>query len=634
MFTIEELLSKRNQREAFLHFQTKKDGAGADKMLLSELENYWKLNSDRIIEEIKNGSYQPGIVQNYEILNGKGKRRVISNLCVIDRFIARLLAQKLKRYIEPEFLPNSFAYQEGKGVLEAVQTALKYIQAGNQWVVEIDLQNYFDTIDLNHMCELLKEKISDSAINQLIYKYLYCKISQDLEVWEKKEGLVQGNPISPILSNLYLHEFDQSLEFKQFKWVRFADNICIFSSSISEAEQIFEETCLTLEKQYNVLINRKKSGIYDIFSRRLLGYEFYKTNDQIACRKYLYQKTNQYHTWKPCVVEKVNQEYHIIQNGVLNKKDYALLFENEDEKHHIPIGAIEQINIYSDITISSGVLKTFSENKLRMSLIDHQGNLLGYYIPVGYDKSAKMALKQCEIYLNVEERVKLAKKFEIAGIHNMRANIRYYHKKTKSDKLLEIEKNLTKYINEIRYSTEVDKMMLVEARARQEYYSAFNEILKQSDFLFTKRSKRPPQDELNAMISFGNTLLYNVVYQSIFKSSLDIRIGIIHAANHRYFSLNLDFADVWKPIIVDRVIFSLVNCLQIKSKEHFERKNDGVYLNKDGKRLFLEAFEKKLQDKLVVNGKKSTYRRLIENDVFGYQRYIMTRESYKPFKYY
>ena len=169
MFTVEELLSKRNQREAFAHFQTKKDGAGADKMLLSELENYWKLNSVRIIEEIKNGSYQPGIIQNYEILNGKGKRRVISNLCVIDRFITRLLAQKLKRYIEPEFLPNSFAYQEGKGVLEAVQTALKYIQEGNQWVVEIDLQNYFDTIDLKYMCELLKDKILDSAINQLIY---------------------------------------------------------------------------------------------------------------------------------------------------------------------------------------------------------------------------------------------------------------------------------------------------------------------------------------------------------------------------------------------------------------------------------------------------------------------------------
>ena len=453
-------------------------------------------------------------------------------------------------------------------------------------------------------------------------------------MWDKKEGLVQGNPISPILSNLYLHEFDKTLELKHFKWIRFADNICIYCNSISEAEKIFEETSMTLEGQYHVFVNRKKSGVYDIFSRRLLGYEFYKTNGHVACRKYTYQKVDQYHTWKPCVIEKVNQEYHIIQNSVLNKKDYAFLFENDEEKHHIPIGAVEQINVYSDRTISSSVLKTISKYKLRMSLVDHHGNLLGYYIPVGYDKSAKTVLKQCEIYMNAAERGQLAMKFEIAGIHNMRANIRYYHKKTKSDKLLEIEKNLTKCINEVRNATEVDKMMLIEARARQEYYSAFNEILKQKDFLFMKRSKRPPKDELNAMISFGNTLLYNAIYQSIFKSSLDIRIGIVHAANQRYFSLNLDFADVWKPIIVDRIIFSLVNCLQIKTNEHFERKEDGVYLNKDGKRLFIEEFEKKMQDELVVKGKKYTYKRLIENDVFGYQRYVMTRESYKPFKYY
>lgn len=114
MFSIEELFSKRNQRDAFLHFSTKKDGVGPDQMRLSELENYWKLNEQRIVQDVKNGTYQPGIIQNHEILNGRGKRRIVSSLCVIDRFLTRLLSQKLKRYLEPEFMENSFAYQEGK----------------------------------------------------------------------------------------------------------------------------------------------------------------------------------------------------------------------------------------------------------------------------------------------------------------------------------------------------------------------------------------------------------------------------------------------------------------------------------------------------------------------------------------
>ena len=327
MFSIEELFSKRNQRDAFLHFSTKKDGVGPDQMRLSELENYWKLNEQRIIQDVKNGTYQPGIIQNHEILNRRGKRRIVSSLCVIDRFLTRLLSQKLKRYLEPEFMENSFAYQEGKGILDAVQTAQQFIESGNIWVAEIDLQNYFDTVNLERLLGMIQEKIADEAVRQLIRSYLYCKIQQDIQIFDKTEGLVQGNSISPVLSNLYLHEFDCYLQKKLYQWIRFADNICIYSDNMECAEQIFEHVCQVLEDTFGVVVNRKKSGVFDVYSRRLLGYEFYKVNGKVACRKYQYQKANYYNNWKPCVIEKVNREYHLVQNGVLNKKDYSFLFE-------------------------------------------------------------------------------------------------------------------------------------------------------------------------------------------------------------------------------------------------------------------------------------------------------------------
>ena len=144
----------------------------------------------------------------------------------------------------------------------------------------------------------------------------------------------------------------------------------------------------------------------------------------------------------------------------------------------------------------------------------------------------------------------------------------------------------------------------------------------------------PPEDELNALISFGNTLLYNQILQMIQKTTLDPRIGIVHAANRRSTTLNLDFADLFKPIIVDRVIFSLINKYQIKKNRHFEKHENGIYLNKEGKKIFLENFEAKMEQHLVIKGKEYTYKQLILSEVRSYQRYVTNNEKYRPYKYY
>ena len=635
MFTIDELFSKRNQKEAFTHFEQKKDSCGADGISLSELKEYWALNSETIIASAKEGSYIPGKVKIYEIINGKGKRREISNLNTVDKFISRLIAQKLRRYIDPKFLENSYAYQEGKGILDAVQKAKQYMESGKQVVVEIDLKNYFDSIQIDYLLELIKNRIKDQAVVGLIEKYLYCEIMRDDEITKKQEGIVQGNPMSPVLSNLYLHAFDCYLQEKGYSWIRFADDINIYTDSLNSANTIYREICQMLENSpWMLKVNYDKSGVYrEGRSRRLLGYEFYVKKNQLEIRKYHYKQQSVYREWHPCVVQKINREYHIIQDGVLNKKDYALLFENESQRHHIPVEATQQLNIYGNITLTSSVLKPISDKKIRVVFLDKYGELLGHFVPSEYSSSALVSEKQFSVYGNFEKRLQLAKKFEIAGIHNMRSNIRYYNKKQPGvfDETIHA---LSGYIEDVVREQCIENMMLIEARARQKYYLAFNDIMRNEVFLFYKRTRRPPEDNLNAMISFGNTLLYNCILQIIWRTSLDPRVGIIHAANNRSHTLNLDFADIFKPIIVDRIIFSLVNCHQIK-KEHFESKNGGVCLNKEGKKIFVTAFEDKLQQKFVQKGNKSfTYKQLLEKEVRDYQQYILEEKKYKPYKYY
>ena len=150
MFDVNELLSKNNQKLAFAHL-SQKDGCGIDGLRVSELPEFWKSNSKKIIEDIKQCKYKPGTVLMREIVNSKGKRRTICSLPSLDRLITRLLSQKLERYISPMFYDNSFAYQENKGTTAAVMKAKEYIDSGDKFVVEIDIKDFFDSISLIRM---------------------------------------------------------------------------------------------------------------------------------------------------------------------------------------------------------------------------------------------------------------------------------------------------------------------------------------------------------------------------------------------------------------------------------------------------------------------------------------------------
>ena len=384
--------------------------------------------------------------------------------------------------------------------------------------------------------------------------------------------------------------------------------------------------------RYQLRANDGKSGVFPAFGRRFLGYDFLRHGNSILASQHKYQRKTRFREWHPCVVEKVNREYHIVKNGILNKKDYAFLFENGEEKHHIPVEVTEQINFYNEVVLSNSVIQTLCKERIRLGLFDRHGILMGYFIPDGYQKDAKVLLAQCSEYNEAAKRLAMARAIELAAIHNIRANLRYYDKHGKS--LSEFVSLLSEGIKETNECKSVDDLLLIEARCRQVYYQSFNTILSNLDFQFTVRSRRPPKDPINALISFGNTILYNRFQQIIWKTALDSRIGVLHAANRRHFSLNLDFADLFKPIIVDRLIFSLINKGQITAYDFEKHKDDGVYFSERGKRLFLQAFEEKLASKLTVKEKSYTYLQLMEKEVYAYQKHLTEGEKYKPYKYY
>ena len=631
MLTIEEVLSKRNQREAFRHFQNKKNGKGEDGVFLADLKEYWDLNKELIIQSILDQTYKPGIVTNVTVVNHKAKRRVISKLNVVDRFITRLLSQKLNKLYQWRFYDKSFAFQIDKGIQDAVKKSKEYLEEGKRIKVEIDLKDFFDEISLERMMSLLERDIRDSRLLSLISSYLYCRVSNDGEIEEKRKGLVQGCSLSPILSNLYLHDLDEYMEIQGYSWIRFADDISIFCKTKEEGESIFKDVSGFLTIRCLLPINEQKSGLFDGVQRRLLGYSFEEENGKIVAKKHIYKRTKEFNNWHTSVIQKRDGDYHLIQQGVLTKQDYSLLFENENEKHTIPVEVLDQLNVYNGVIVTDKVLQTCSEKGIRICFMNKYAEAIGYYVPSKYKSDC--IVKQCALYLDSTKRLSVAKSMELATIHNLRANIRYHIKHGKN--LKEQELKLTKLMDEIKRKNKIESLMLIEARARELYYGCFNSFYSSKDFLFTKRTRRPPKDSINALMSFLNTLLYNTILRVIWKYSLDPKIGVIHSPLRRSFSLHLDLADIFKPIIVDRVMFSLINRNQLnKSHFQYEEEKEGVYLNIEGKRIVIEAFKKKLNSTITIKNYSYTYEKLLEREVKHYQKMIMDDQKYKPYKYF
>ena len=175
---------------------------------------------------------------------------------------------------------------------------------------------------------------------------------------------------------------------------------------------------------------------------------------------------------------------------------------------------------------------------------------------------------------------------------------------------------------------------MIEARCRQKYYHCFNEMFSCEEFHFSVRTKRPPKDEVNAMISFGNVYLYQKITQMIYRTSLDIRISFVHSAMRRNENLNLDLADIFKPIIVDRVICTLINKKMILKEKCFDKaEQNGIYLNKTGKAIFLKELDRKLRQIITVGKVEYTYERLMYQEVRKLEKSILYGTQYKTFKY-
>lgn len=624
-----------NMQESVQRLVSKKHGCGIDGIATNQYMRYWRINKNRILKDLRKGRYMPQPVLLTDIWKSNGGKREIAKYTCTDRVILDVVKRALAPVLDKYASKYSYAYQEGKGVEEAVKQAAIYIEEGKRYVLEIDIKDFFDNINLERLERMLRNYIGDEKLWQLLHRYLYITVVDDYMRKTKTLGLVQGSPISPILSNLYMEEFDRYME-KNYAFCRFADDINVYFETEEEAIEaniiIREYLCSKLGLE----CNEKKSGVHEAIKRPFLGYEFYqmKCSPQVYVRRSTKGKKEIYRNWHKTALQKTGEDYHIVNDGILGKHDFSLLFENPDSKVYIPVESCNSINIYSSVMFGSNFLQLMNEKNLVLNIFDKYGRFIGTFHTYNHSRTGKILLQQVSIYNDAKRRLEIAKKLELASIHNQRENLRYYYKHSRNMELQTAILELTKSMNEIKDAESVEAMLLVEARARQSYLHQMDSMIRNDEFLFDKRTRQPPENELNALISFGNVFLYQRIATEIYKSPLDIRIGILHATNSRPETLNLDIAEIFKPIIVDKTIFRVIHNLEIQAKKHFERKDENVvYLNKEGKKVFIRALEQALERKITVDGQQMSYRALIRLEIRKYCDFVENGTKYKPFKY-
>jgi CRISPR-associated protein Cas1 len=325
----------------------------------------------------------------------------------------------------------------------------------------------------------------------------------------------------------------------------------------------------------------------------------------------------------------VKKTIYIFNSGELKRKDNTIYFENEEGRKYIPVENTKEIFI-GDVTLNKRFLEFVTKSEIILHFFNRYDYYVGSYYPREHLNSGYMVLKQAEHYLDEKKRLNLAKLFVEGSIANICQVVRYYNRRGKD--LDDVERRIVALKECVPECKEIDVIRALEGNAREIYYKAFDIILADPDFYFEKRTRRPPQNYLNTLISFGNSLLYTQMLSEIFKTHLDPRIGYLHATNFRRFTLNLDLAEIFKPIIVDRLIFSVVGRKMIKASD-FTKGTSGLLLKEKACKTFIEELENKLSNTIKHRnlGRNVSYRRLMRLELYKVQKHLIGEEEYEPF---
>lgn len=273
---LEEILSWKNLEQALSQVERNGGVCGVDGMQTDKLRDFLHTHYASLVTQLKSGIYEPQLVKVVHIPKSNGGTRKLGIPTVLDRVIQQSISQRLSSLYELEFSENSYGFRKGRNAQMALTQAEKYLNAGKTYIVELDLAQFFDVVNHDRLISVLRRKVSDERIISLIRKYLRSGIMEGGVTTVRTEGTPQGSPLSPLLSNIVLDELDQELHKRGHNFVRYADDISIYKSSLKSAQRVILSMSDFIENKLRLKVNTAKSKLSHPSQSKLLGFSFYK----------------------------------------------------------------------------------------------------------------------------------------------------------------------------------------------------------------------------------------------------------------------------------------------------------------------------------------------------------------------
>ncbi|WP_235598460.1 type I-B CRISPR-associated endonuclease Cas1b [Kosmotoga arenicorallina] len=320
----------------------------------------------------------------------------------------------------------------------------------------------------------------------------------------------------------------------------------------------------------------------------------------------------------------IKKNYFVFSSGTLKRKDNTIALEKESGKRkYIPIEKIQSLYFFGEINFNSRLLAFLSQQQIALHVFNRNGWYVGSFAPRKQKVSGKLLTEQVKAYIERDRRITYAKEFITSAMHNM---IRILKRSEKNISTQTLEQAKEK----IKITNSINEIMSVEGEFRQKYYPLLAKISGQE---FTGRKKQPPVGKLNSLISFGNTLLYTETLNKIYQTQLDPTISYLHEPSEMRFSLALDISEIFKPLIVDRLITNLLNKKMLTDKD-FDENLNSTLLNESGKKKFINAFQDFLETTIMYPKlkRKVSYATLIRLECYKIIRSLVGGEDYEGLK--
>ena len=679
-YNLDEVLARGNLYAAWSKVLENKGCAGVDGQSLSDFERNLEKNLAVLRQEVRNKTYRPLPLLQIQIEKDTGEFRFLGVPAVRDRVLQTAVALVVTPLFEAEFEECSFAYRKGRSVDKAIRQVIRLRDTGYRWVVDADIRSFFDEIDHALMLKEVALLIKDPEIIRLIRTWLNAEVLEDGKIIRKEKGLPQGSPISPLLANLYLDHLDEALLDKNHRIVRFADDFLILCKDRPRAEKALELTEKVL-KGLRLKINEDKTRIVDFNSGfRFLGFQFIRsiafklmeetTEDPLSVKTLVeYEEKNtqkcecepskqhpepeSHRPLKISVTESgieteefveprkppnnlylptgdvpddistgsdpLMRTLYLMKHGlILGKESERLVIRRKGEViQEIPAIKVDQVMVFGNSQITTQAMQFCLLEKIPIYLLSGRGK---YYGVVDSFDTDPVLLHRDQFTAAGDNTfcLKLAKQFIYGKIRNSRLILMRHSRNREAPAFFKVADNLKTILSSLQSAENLDQLRGFEGYAAKLYYSAFADTL-DKQWCFKKRVRRPPTDPVNAMLSYGYSLLFYNIYSLLRAKGLNPHVGYLHPLRSGHPALASDLIEEFRAIIVDTVVLNLILNRKVTPDDFTPGKDssEACMLGDKPRTLFIRAFEKKMNASIAHPSTmvKSDYRRCIQYQI-------------------